>query len=205
MDEEKQRKEKLVEFKENKIQYGEKVFGGLLKSNEAFDKMLVLISSGGLALSMAFVEKLGGENPNNSSYLILSWVFLGLTLFASLLSSLISSEVHRKAYKSNNEILLDIGSLIQAKESVGDNASEEEKVKANSRINKIQSAIKHKIAEQDRNITRLNGLNHKVTYSSLLLLLIGVFFLILFASVNVLDAKPNPPSTLQPALSAKHS
>lgn len=176
-------------------EYGLKLREGNLKSNEAFDKMLTLISSGGLALSMAFIEKLGGVNPTALWCLISCWIFLGLTLLSSLASSLVSIQAHRSAEKFNDEILTEIESSDEVVKITLSNTGLENIFKIQTFIKKQASAIAVMQEKQIKNIDRLNNTNDIITYITSGLLLIGVSLLIIFASLNTLKQNQNGQRT----------
>ena len=73
------------------------------KSQESFEKQLSYISAGALGLSMVFIEKVV-KNVNQACYkwvLILSWIFLGLTLVVNLISHLLAAKY---AYRTMDDI-----------------------------------------------------------------------------------------------------
>ena len=62
------------------------------KSDDDFEKYITLISSGGLALTVTFINDLIPLNQSNHTYLIIvGWTALALTLFVSLFSHYKSS------------------------------------------------------------------------------------------------------------------
>lgn len=63
------------------------------KSEDAFEKYITFISSGALALSLTFIEKITKlENSSYSFLLISGWVLLTLTLFLNLISHYFSKK-----------------------------------------------------------------------------------------------------------------
>jgi predicted proteasome-type protease len=60
-------------------------------SIEQFDKLMVLLSSGGLVLTVGFVKDIVKLNEaDHISLLIISWIFFIFTLLSNLISHLIS-------------------------------------------------------------------------------------------------------------------
>jgi hypothetical protein len=70
------------------------------RSIEQFDKGILTISTGALALSITFVKNLV-PNPvdNTKIFLILTWIFLGSSMLITLLSFLLSHQAFIKAIK----------------------------------------------------------------------------------------------------------
>ena len=81
------------------------------KSDDDYEKNVTFISSGTLLLSITFIEKIISINKSNSIWtLILSWIFLCLTLVINLFSHQLSSWYHEKSieeydYDITNEIV----------------------------------------------------------------------------------------------------
>ncbi|MCF6323061.1 MAG: hypothetical protein L3J89_01845 [Gammaproteobacteria bacterium] len=68
------------------------------KVSESYDKTVIALSSGALAISFAFVKDFIGSGPaSNLEYLFLSWVFLSLSLAAVLFSLFFGTLSFRKA------------------------------------------------------------------------------------------------------------
>ncbi|OKL41002.1 hypothetical protein [Pontibacter flavimaris] len=169
--------------------YQKQLSDGLLKSSEAFDKTLILISSGALALSMAFVEKLGGEDPIYPSLLIFAWAFLGATLLLSLSAHLYSLEAHRKSISSIDTIIdrMDVAA------SMGEATEIEEAV-----------SMYGGHVEMTR---RLESKMHSFNYFAYIAICIGILLLIIFASLNIKTNESNGQrtETSQSALKPKLS
>ncbi len=69
----------------------DKIEDAISESQNDFEKNLVYLSAGALALSMGFIEKIVSfEKANNKWIVIVSWVFLASTLLLNLASHLIS-------------------------------------------------------------------------------------------------------------------
>jgi hypothetical protein len=69
----------------------DKIEDAINVSQSDFEKNIVYLSSGALALSMGFIEKIVSfEKASNKWIVILSWVFLASTLLLNLASHLIS-------------------------------------------------------------------------------------------------------------------
>lgn len=77
------------------------------KSQDDFEKQLSFISAGALGLSMLFIEKLVPlQSATNKPLLIIGWVLLAITLFANLISHLLSAQYNYKTlveYQENEE------------------------------------------------------------------------------------------------------
>jgi hypothetical protein len=85
--------EQISEWKE----FRKSVYENKLKSEDDYEKYLTLISSGALALSITFIEKI--VNLNNATckgLLIAGWVLLTITLLGSLLSHFFSRKYSEK-------------------------------------------------------------------------------------------------------------
>jgi hypothetical protein len=68
------------------------------KSDDDYEKNVTFISSGTLLLSITFIEKIISINKSNAIWtLILSWIFLCLTLVVNLFSHQLSSWYHEKS------------------------------------------------------------------------------------------------------------
>jgi len=67
------------------------------KSDDDFEKYITLIASGGLALTITFIDKISPFETSVVIWLmILGWVFLSITLFLNLLSHYLSSRYNEK-------------------------------------------------------------------------------------------------------------
>jgi hypothetical protein len=76
----------------------DKIIEAISDSQSHFEKNLVFLSAGSLALSIGFVEKFAQQNSANCNWLIIfSWLFLAGTLLLNLASHLISVENSSKA------------------------------------------------------------------------------------------------------------
>jgi uncharacterized membrane protein len=76
----------------------DKIIEAINDSQDHFEKNLVYLSAGSLALSIGFVEKFAKQNPANYNLLIIiSWLLLAFTLLLNLASHLISVENSSKA------------------------------------------------------------------------------------------------------------
>ena len=70
------------------------------RSIEQFDKGILTIATGALALSITFVKNLVPNPINNTKILlVLTWVFLGSSMLITLLSFLLSHQAFIKAIK----------------------------------------------------------------------------------------------------------
>jgi len=76
----------------------DKIIEAINDSQDHFEKNLVYLSAGSLALSIGFVEKFAKQNPVNYNWLIIiSWLLLAFTLLLNLASHLISVDNSSKA------------------------------------------------------------------------------------------------------------
>jgi hypothetical protein len=87
-------------------EFRKSVYENKVKSEDDFEKYITLISSGALALSITFIEKIV---PLNTAYvkwiLIVGWVLLTATLFASLISHFYSRKFSESTIEDiDNEI-----------------------------------------------------------------------------------------------------
>ena len=116
------------------------------KSQESFEKQLNYISAGALGLSMVIIEKIVKDLSQtcNNWILIMSWSFLGLTLFSNLVSHIYTSRIHAKT------------------------------------INEIE-ADKYDYQKATRRNKRITNWN----LTSVLFLLLGILFQIIFISINI--------------------
>jgi hypothetical protein len=64
---------------------------------DSYGKTLVLLSGGGLALSITFLEKIAGKTPVHVWMLVVGWGLLIATLLSSLSALLLSSQAMLKA------------------------------------------------------------------------------------------------------------
>ncbi|UOM37042.1 hypothetical protein [Acuticoccus sp. I52.16.1] len=62
-----------------------------------FDKSILTVSGGALALSIAFSDKFGGQNPQISGWLLGAWAAFGIAIFISIASYLSASADLNKA------------------------------------------------------------------------------------------------------------
>jgi hypothetical protein len=84
----------------------DKIIEAINDSQNHFEKNLVYLSAGSLALSIGFIEKIAKQNSVNCKWLIIiSWLLLALTLLLNLASHLISVE---NSSKAREEIDLDL-------------------------------------------------------------------------------------------------
>jgi hypothetical protein len=178
--------EDYIRIKAYLEEYSKQIRDGLLKSHEHFDKTLTLISSGGLVLSMTFVEKVGGANPIFLSFLIISWCFLASTLLLSLTSSILSIRNHNKVDKSLDKVTDKLNS--------SDWTILEER-------NKFYSAydVHVKIVE------KTNRGADFLTWAPYVTLLLGSIFLIAFSSINLLSQDTNGKRTIKTVNQPKQS
>lgn len=80
----------------------DKIEDAINVSQNDFEKNIVYLSAGALALSIGFIEKIVSfEKASNKWIVILSWVFLACTLLLNLASHLISV---RNSTKSREEM-----------------------------------------------------------------------------------------------------
>lgn len=133
-----------------------------IKSFEAFDRTMVLISSGGLVLSMTFIEKLADGAAKCPGLLIVSWFFLAITLFFCLVSHLISANNFFNTAEAHIRLIqVKKKTVVKAKDIIG-------------------------IHDQ---INTSNAWIEALTYWAFVFLFLGCFMLISFASVNILAPK----------------
>ncbi|QMU28112.1 hypothetical protein [Adhaeribacter radiodurans] len=140
---------------------------GYVKSTEAFDKTLILISSGGLVLSMTLIEKIIGSEPILNILLVLSWICLALTLTISLTGHFYSTVAHGSAFNRYIRIV-----ILNTEETINEDL-----------LNKEWSAF---IRASNKNNKILSTNN----YLAFCVLIIGIIFLIIYASINILNHKP---------------
>ena len=81
------------------------------KSYEDYDKALLAMSGGALAISLAFVKNIGGNDPVQLRILlIMSWILWTLTILAVLWSFVMSQRALREAVEQidagENEVTL---------------------------------------------------------------------------------------------------
>lgn len=87
-------KSKKEDWKEK---YRESVLEEKNKSDDDFEKYITYISSGGLALTVTFIDKISPLETSKQIWIIaLGWVFLTFTLFINLLSHYLSSRYNEK-------------------------------------------------------------------------------------------------------------
>lgn len=179
-------------------EYQRKLEDGQLKSHEAFDKTLILISSGGLALSMVFVEKLGGSDPVNAGWLVASWIFLGITLLLSLTSALISTRDYAtqiKEFGNLTELYEKSIRLDRELAAIEDTGPAEVVAQLTSEFKAAAKEADDFHVVYGETIARLNARISFLTFSPYATLLIGVGCLIYFASTNILNPKPDATRT----------
>lgn len=83
------------------------------KSDDDYEKNVSYISAGTLVLSLTFLEKIVKlETSTGISFLILSWVLMGLTLGINLLSHQLSSLFAEKSYDENAEKRLEAKAIV---------------------------------------------------------------------------------------------
>lgn len=134
-----------------------------LKSLDYVDKYTVLISSGGLALSLTFIEKLGGAESPYIGFLIISWVAFALTLMGTLFSHWFSSRFHESTFVEYNNLQnIDL----ENRDLLGEQYAK----------------FVEKTGRYNKRIGRFNNF-------TLATLCAGVTFLILFATLNTLIPK----------------
>lgn len=83
---------------ESLINYKKELLNLLEKSSDNFEKQLNYISAGGIGVSMIIVEKVIKDLANSKCKvtIILSWIFLTLTLVSNLVSHIYTFSVHSK-------------------------------------------------------------------------------------------------------------
>lgn len=70
------------------------------KLNESYDKLIITLSGGSLALSITFLKDIIGSNEINHSYLLLiAWALFVLSLTSILGEILFGIKAHKKAIK----------------------------------------------------------------------------------------------------------
>lgn len=86
----------------------DKINEAINDSQNHFEKNLVYLSAGSLALSIGFVEKFAQQKAAYCNWLIIiSWFFLAATLLLNLASHLISVENSSKAREESDKDLPD--------------------------------------------------------------------------------------------------
>jgi hypothetical protein len=73
-------------------EYRSHLWGALQSSHEHFDKAILSLSSGGLALSLSFVANMGGARPKLEWVLIVSWCLFSAAILSNVLSLLVSQK-----------------------------------------------------------------------------------------------------------------
>ncbi|QCR23779.1 hypothetical protein [Pontibacter sp. SGAir0037] len=181
--------------------YSDQLRSGLLKAHEQYEKTLILISSGGLVLSMALMEKIVGNNPINIEYLVTPWIFLGLTLLLSLASTIWSIHVHTVVERSWVKVSNEYSNL--------DFNDHEETLSAKDRLKKLRQIEQSsdEVMEMFRShydlTKRFDDNSNFTTYAPLITLLVGVCSLIYFSSTNVLNPQKNDQTTSTQTSTAK--
>lgn len=67
-----------------------------IKISDSFDKYLLTFSTGSLYLSIIFTNSLGGE-LKEKAILAWGWIFLLVSIFSTLMSSILSEKAHNRA------------------------------------------------------------------------------------------------------------
>lgn len=157
--------------------YSKLLWEGLNKSHEQYDKTLTLISSGGLVLSMTFVEKIGGQNPSEIPSLIAAWFFLALTLLLSLISSLFSIFRYERIEKSWDNTV-DHFYKLYPEGGLPDNT-----------FNKLSQTAMNAHRSHYKLVVELNNKSGYSTWAPFLTLCLGVGSLLYFSSSNLFNGK----------------
>lgn len=91
------------------------------KSQDDFEKQLVYLSAGGIAISMAFVEKLTGQISltHCKVFLISGWVLLALTLLINLASHVTTIKKHNQTIKEIDDDNYDQTKAIKRNKMIG--------------------------------------------------------------------------------------
>ena len=97
------------EFRERLNKYCDKLLEIINTSNEQFEKQLVYISGGGLALSFIVIEKVLKEffTTQYKIVLIIGWVALAATLLLNLFSHKKAIDTHSATLKHIKDVLRD--------------------------------------------------------------------------------------------------
>ena len=92
------------EFKESVVAYRAHLMEAEQKSQEQYDKAVLAMSGGGLAISFAFVKDIVGSTPvQQPCLLLLAWVSWGLSVTSVLFSFFFSQLALRKAIPQVDE------------------------------------------------------------------------------------------------------
>ena len=87
------------------------------KLNESYDKLIITLSGGSLALSITFLKDIvGSDKINCPLFLLIAWALFVLSLASILLEILFGIKAHKKAIRQ-----IDDGSIYE--EKVGGNSS----------------------------------------------------------------------------------
>ena len=83
---------------ENLKNYKQELLSLLEKSSDNFEKQLNYISAGAIGISMIIVEKIIKDLSNSKckATIMLSWIFLTITLVSNLISHIYTFSVHSK-------------------------------------------------------------------------------------------------------------
>lgn len=135
------------------------------KSLDTVDKHTVLISSGALALSLTFVEKLGGIGSPYLLVLLLAWLCFAFTLMVTLYCHRAYSKVHELAFGAAHRAF---------------QANPQERINLKS-INQKQL---REIIKRNNSIESLNRWAFRI-------LCLGVAALIVFVSLNLFFYQPS--------------
>lgn len=92
--------ESSEEYKKRIEEYKAELITVFYKSQESFEKQLSFITSGTLALSLAFIKDIVDFNTANHKWIINSgWITLAITLIINLASHLLSSKSVEKSIR----------------------------------------------------------------------------------------------------------
>lgn len=147
------------------------------KSDDDYEKNITYISSGTLILSLTFIEKIVALDKSTALFsLIISWILLAITLLINLISHQLSSFYHEKAI---------------------------DEVKQHSNFNDEKSSDENKqigLNILEKKITKRNDIIRFLNWSTTGTLIAGIFFLILYCSLNAIkmtneNKKVNNPNS----------
>jgi len=146
------------------------------KSDDDYEKNIVYIAAGTLVLSMTFLEKIiKVETSSGIWFLIISWGLLALTLLGNLVSHQLSSRFH--------EICLDLY----------DKCGELPEAPTNEQNATFQQRFDHAEKKFESCNSTIRTLNWTTTFS----LFLGIALMVIFCSMNALNAKAQNEITLK--------
>lgn len=146
------------------------------KSDDDYEKNIVYIAAGTLVLSMTFLEKIIKlETSSGVWFLITSWGLLAITLLGNLVSHQLSSRFH--------EICIDL--YDKCGELSGDPSDEE------------NATFKENLDFADKKFESYNSTIRTLNWATTLSLFFGILLMVIFCSMNALNAKTQNEITLK--------